>query len=163
MKNNNLKFKIFLILQHYFSLFAFRFKFNQGQAAIVATLFFVAITLVLTVSSASVALKEESASRSHIVGKKGYFLSEAGQEDVIYRIFTGKPIPNNVVLSLGGDTATTTVADVGVDRKDITAEGNSGKNIRKTQVALLVGEGTSFVYGVQVGDGGILMENSSEV
>ncbi|MBI2048256.1 MAG: hypothetical protein HYT27_03900 [Parcubacteria group bacterium] len=136
---------------------------NSGQAAIIATLFFVAVTLVLTVSSASVALKEESASRSHIVGKKGYFLSEAGQEDVIYRIFTGKPVSDTVVLSLGNDTATITVSDIGIDRKDIAAEGNSGKNVRKTQVALLVGEGTSFVYGVQVGDGGILMENSSEV
>ncbi|MBI2109067.1 MAG: hypothetical protein HYT93_02725 [Parcubacteria group bacterium] len=138
-------------------------RHNSGQAAIIATLFFVAVTLVLSVGSAGVALKEESASRSNVLGKKGYFLSEAGQEDVIYRIFTGKPVPTNVVLSLGGDTVTTTVADIGVDRKDITAFGKSGKNTRKTQVALLVGEGTSFVYGVQVGDGGLLLENSSEV
>ncbi len=134
-----------------------------GQAAITAVLFFVAATLVLAVGSASSALKEKASSGSTIVGKKGYFLSEAGQEDAIYRIFTGKPIGENIVLSLGGDTATITVADVASDRKDITAAGSSGKNIRKTQVTLLVGEGTSFIYGVQVGDGGLIMENNSSV
>ncbi|MDP3725921.1 MAG: hypothetical protein Q8R36_01855 [bacterium] len=136
---------------------------NSGQAAIISILFFVAVTAVLAVSTSSSALKEEFASRSGVLGKKGYFLSEAAQEDAIYRIFTGKPIGQSVTLSLGGDTATTTITNVGLDRKDITAAGNSGKNTRKTQVSLLVGEGTSFVYGVQVGAGGLVMENNSSV
>ncbi len=171
MQNNNVKSKIFLIWQRGVSLFAFKPAFNRGhalrrnsgQAAVVATLFFVAVTLVLVVGTSSSALKEESASRSHAVGKKGYFLSEAGQEEVIYRFVTGKPVPETVFLSINGDTATITVADAGIDRKDITAVGNSGKNIRKTLVSLLTGEGTSFVYGVQVGDGGLIMENTSSV
>jgi len=136
---------------------------NRGQAAITAVLFFVAATLVLAVGASSSALKEKSSSRGSVVGKKGYFLSEAGQEDAIYRIFTGKPVGQNIVLSLAGDTSTTTIVDVGTDRKDITSLGSAGKNTRKTLVSLLVGEGTSFAYGVQVGDGGLIMENSSSV
>lgn len=136
---------------------------NRGQVAIIATLFFVGITLVVSLGSSGAALKEELSSRSAVSGKGGYFLSEAGQEDVVYRIFSGKPVGNNVILSFGENIATTTIAAPAPDQKEVTSLGGVGKNMRKTFVSLLVGEGTSFVYGVQVGDGGLLMENTSSV
>ena len=134
-----------------------------GQAAIVSVLFFVAVTTVLTIGISSIALKEEFESRSSVASKKAYFISEAAQEDIIYRMIKNKPIGQSVTLSLGEDTATALIVNAGLGKKDIVATGNSGKNIRKTRASLLVGEGASFVYGVQVGNGGLFMENTSSV
>ena len=45
--------------------------------------------------------------------------------------------------------------------KEITATGTAYKMIRKSKIKLANNDGVSFHYGVQVGDGGIVMENSS--
>ena len=65
-------------------------------------------------------------------------------------------------MSLDGYFATTTVADIS-GAKEITATGTAAKMIRKSKVKLKSNNGVSFHYGVQVGEGGIIMENSSQV
>ena len=136
---------------------------NRGQAAIAVVLFLVGVTLVATVTTSATALKEEKAARTGFQGKSGYFLSEAAQEDVVYRLKRGKPVGTVSVLTLLGNSATTTITDVSSEEKEVVASGSSGVNIRKTQVALLRTLGASFFYGVQVGAGGLHMKNTASV
>ena len=89
-------------------------------------------------------------------------MAESGLEDLSYRVIKGKNYNTTEVLSLDGYSATTTIADIsGV--KEITATGTAAKMIRKSKVKLKSNNGVFFHYGVQVGEGGIVMENSSQV
>ena len=84
-------------------------------------------------------------------------------EDVFYRLRNGMQVASPEVLTLLGARATTTIADVGSNEKEIIATGDTGSNIRKVKVRLSVSSGASFNYGVQVGNGGFLIENNASV
>lgn len=89
-------------------------------------------------------------------------MAESGLEDLSYRLIKGKNYNATEVLSLDGYFATTTIVDIS-GAKEITATGTASKMIRKSKVKLKNDNGVSFHYGVQVGEGGIVMENSSQV
>ena len=66
----------------------------------------------------------------------------------------GKNYDTAEVLSLDGYFATTTVADAS-GAKEITATGTASKMIRRSKIKLKTGEGSSFFYGMQTGEGGL--------
>ena len=94
--------------------------------------------------------------------KSGYYLSEAGIEDVAYRLKTNKPVGSSNTLSIDGMDTVTTVADNG-NGKTITSTGDYKEYIRKIETKLVFGTGMSFFYGLQTGTGGITMANNSQV
>ena len=89
-------------------------------------------------------------------------MAESGLEDLSYRLIKGKNYNTAEVLSLDGFFATTTIADIS-GAKEITATGTASKMVRKSKIKLKNNNGVSFHYGVQVGEGGIIMENNSQV
>ncbi len=94
--------------------------------------------------------------------KKSYFATESGAEDAVYRVIRGKKYSAEEVVNLDGAFATTTIVAAG---NGVTVEsmGNASKNVRKTKEILSSASGVSFHYGVQVGNGGITMDQSSMV
>jgi len=127
-----------------------------------ATLFFVALLLAVTYGFSTLALQIEKITRTDINGKKSYFVAEAGHEDVVYRLVRGKTVGNQEAVVLDGHTATTTVTTVS-GSQIVASEGNVLKNIRSLETELISGTGVAFNYGLQAGEGGIFMENSSSV
>ena len=93
---------------------------------------------------------------------KKFLMAESGLEDLSYRLIKGKNYNTAEVLSLDGFFATTTIADIS-GAKEITATGTASKMVRKSKIKLKNNNGVSFHYGVQVGEGGIIMENNSQV
>jgi hypothetical protein len=94
--------------------------------------------------------------------KQSFYLSESGVEDAYYRIRNSKPITGTTSISLGGNTATTTIVDSG-SQKTIIALGDVSNRERTNELVLIAGTGISFSYGVQSGQGGFTMSNGSSV
>ncbi len=135
---------------------------QQGQAVISVVVFLLIMSLVIISSFSAIVLRETKNSQHFVFSKRSYFLAEAGMEDLSYRIIKGKNYSTQEIINIDGYTATTTMSVVGNERH-ITAEGDVQKDIRKVKTVLTTGVGASFFYGLQAGDGGLVMENSSSV
>jgi Tfp pilus assembly protein PilX len=135
---------------------------KSGQAVIVSVTLISLVFLIIVSGFSSVVLKEAKISRNLIDSKKSYFLVEAGIEDIAYRIMSGKDYDSEEVLNLDGFFATTTVSATGNDKEIISLSNFSGA-VRKIKTVLSTDVGTSFHYGVQVGNGGFLMQNTSQI
>jgi len=135
---------------------------NAGQAILTAVVFFMFVSMIVVSGAYTVSYKESKSSRDFGTSKKSFFMAESGLEDLAYRMIKGRNYDTVEILSLDGFFATTTVADISGD-KEITATGTASKMIRKSKIKLEAGGGTSFFYGMQTGEGGVAMSNSSEV
>jgi len=137
-------------------------KYNSGYAVLTSVLFFMFISMIIISGTQTISYKEAKSSKDFGASKKSFFTAESGVEDMAYRIIKGKQYNTTEILSLGGYFSTTTVASIGGFR-EITATGTASKMIRKSKIKLKNNNGVSFHYGVQVGEGGIIMENSAQV
>ena len=136
---------------------------NHGAAIITAVIFFVIISTAMAIGLSSPVVREYVTARDFAKSKGAYYLSEAGSEDALYRIKTGKTIGAQEIISLGGNIATTTITDVNASQKDISSLGDIIFNTRRVKSSLTTSSGASFSYGVQAGDGGVFMSNSSSI
>lgn len=136
---------------------------QNGQAAITAVIFLLGIFLTATLGFSSLALKQANFSRTSIDGKKSYFLSEAGQEDAVYRLRTARAISSQEVISLSGGVATTSIAETAEGDQEVTSISEVARNIRSLFVLLTTNDEAQFNYGVHVGEGGLMMKNSSSI
>lgn len=136
---------------------------NKGAALLIAVLFFLIISVTIVVGSSGPVIADRKAAQNLIKSKASYFASEAGVEDVSYRIIKSKDYDSAENLTLDGYTASTAVVDNSDGAKEVTATGNASSLIRKTKTNLIPGTGASFYYGLQVGNGGLVMSNNSRV
>lgn len=135
---------------------------ESGQVLIVAVLFFTLVSGAIALGIANPVLRQVADRRDLIRSENSYYLSESLAEDLAYRIKTGKQVPATASLSLSGQTATATVAEV-VGGKLITSNGFWENDIRRVSTIIYQGTGASFHYGVQTGPGGMSFANSSSV
>lgn len=133
---------------------------KSGQAMILTVMFFLIVSLVIVSGSTAVTMSEAKINRKIVDSKRSYFVSEAGLEDLAYRVLKNKIYDSTETLTLSGHTATTTVVSMGAIR-EIVATSSVANLVRKTRLRLSTGDGASFFYGVQAGDGGFIMENNS--
>lgn len=135
---------------------------NKGQAMITAVIFFLVISLTVIFGIANPLLKQVRGGVERFKSSQSYFLAEAAVEDVIYRLNTAKPYSSNQTLSLNGESATVTTTSTATG-KLITANSDVNDNVRKVQTNVILGTGISFHYGVQAGEGGFRLQNSSTI
>lgn len=137
-------------------------NYKRGAAIMTAVLFFLLISTTIVLGVGGPVYEEVKFSRNILDSKESFFLSESGQEDVIYRLKNGMNVSQFEDLTIGSSTVRTTVVDDS-GFKIILSSATSSDLVRKVQTRLILGEGFSFNYGVQVGDGGLYMKNSSSV
>lgn len=136
---------------------------EKGFAAIIAVIAIIALGLVFTSGFLSVTVQNTGALKEQFNSTQSYYAAESGIEDAIYRIKNGKNIGTETVLNVGFAAATTTISTVGTN-KTILAEGGLSNNIRRVQTTLTISTTQSdFVYGVQIGAGGLNMKQNSVV
>lgn len=129
-------------------------------------IFFLFISLAVVFGAAAPAIKEMKISKELLSSKESYFFSEGALEDVSFRVFSGKNMPSELGYNDGLFQATATVSEIigaGENKKEITVSGAKTGLFRKLKTILTAGSGVSFHYGVQVGAGGLEMEENSEV
>lgn len=144
------------------SFFMFHASREKGQALMIVVVFTLLISLGGLLGFSSIALNETKTSRTALWGEKSYYVSEAGVEDVSYRIMRGKQYASPSTLVVDGSNAITTVATDG-NKKQVAASGNVSSNIRNTFITLNNTTGGSFYYGAQAGEGGIVMGQNSKI
>lgn len=135
---------------------------NKGQAALTAVLFFIFIALALIGGFAILAGGELQNAKTIEKSKQSYFFAEGAVEDALYRLISGKNMPGVVFYQEGTLTATTTVT-ADADTTTVETIGAQIDAWRKIKSALLESSGAAFNYGLQTGNGGFLMENTSKV
>lgn len=136
---------------------------REGQAALTAVIFFLAIFLTVTLGFSAMALRQASITRVNAQAIQSYFLAEAGQEDATYRLIKGKMISASETITAGTASVTTDIVQVG-NTQEITSDGDADSSIRRVKTVLTENTtNASFYYGVQVGDGGLSMDNNSQV
>jgi len=138
-------------------------EYSQGQAVITAVIFLLLISLAVIFGLVSPVLRESKISRDLILSKQSYFLAEAGAEDLVYRLKTGRQYNINENLELNGFSAAVATVDLSGDEKEIISTADVFNLIRKIKIKLTTDSGVSFHYGLQVGEGGLVMENNSLV
>ncbi|MDP3934713.1 MAG: choice-of-anchor R domain-containing protein [Candidatus Giovannonibacteria bacterium] len=133
-----------------------------GQAAMTAVILMLFIMLSAIFGASSVALKEAKVAEENKKSKLSFFAAESGLEDAVYRLKRGKNLTSSFSLTLNGATSNTTVTSSG-GRKDIYSEGSNSGDIRALSSVLLNSTGISFYYGAQVGEGGMIMDQQSQI
>ena len=129
---------------------------------VTVVIFFISITSIIILGLTNPIVSHISMATSISVSKESFYAAEAGVEDVVYRLKVGLPVAASQILTVGNHSVTTTMVDDS-GGKVITALGEANDYFRKIKTTVILGEGASFHYGLQVGTGGIEMSNNSRV
>jgi hypothetical protein len=141
----------------------FKIKQEKGAAMIIALLFFVVSSVFVTNGLTGPTAREYRIANESLTSKQGYFLSESGAEDAFYRMKSSMALPSSTTLTLNGSSATTTITDLGGGNKQITSASTVAESNRAVDLRVTTGTGVSFNYGMQIGSGGLDMDNSSQI
>ncbi|HEU4677667.1 MAG TPA: hypothetical protein VFS75_03035 [Candidatus Paceibacterota bacterium] len=135
---------------------------TRGAALLLFVVFFLAISLTLVLSIGGGVYDDLARFKDMKLGKESYYAADAAIEDAVYRYRAGMNYSATESFTVG-------TADVAVTRTingklyDFLAVGDDDSRIRRSSAQLFYGDGASFNYGLQSGNGGIKMDNTSHV
>ncbi|MEN9614215.1 MAG: hypothetical protein RLZZ347_522 [Candidatus Parcubacteria bacterium] len=138
-------------------------KQNGGYAMLTAVMFFLFATSVIVLGTSSSVLREMQVASDLLKSKASYFTSESGSEDVIYRKKNSVSVSSTETLTVDGYPATTVIGTDASGNTTVTAQSDRLGYTRKIATTLTQGAGAGFYYGVQVGNGGLTLNNSASV
>gem|GEM_PF-1854676 len=145
------------------SLMKLRLQNTQsGQVMIASVIFFLGIGLAILTGVSQTTLRDLQVSQNVVKSRESYAVAEALHEDVLYRLQNGMNVSATESLTLNGYTASTTIDDVS-GGKQVTSTGDRDSYIKKVNSMVTTGMGMSFNYGVQAGEGGIELQNTSSI
>ena len=145
-----------------FQVSSFKFQ-ERGFAAMISVLAVMALGLIFSSGFLFVTLRNNEALKNEINSAQSYYAAEAGIEDAIYRVRYNLNTGISNTVTIGDFTATTTVVTAG-NTKTIAAQGGGHNVIRNAQTTLTVDTSEAdFFYGVQVGEGGVEMDQNSTI
>lgn len=136
---------------------------QSGAAMLVSVIFFLFIMLAIVGGLVSPTVRGLKSAGVDLGSKKSYFLSESGAEDALYRLLHNITIDSAETITLGTNEVTTLIANIDSNTKSIIATGDVTDYMRKTALILSTDVGTSFNYGMQVGSGGLIMNNNATI
>ena len=136
---------------------------NKGAAMLISVIFFLFISLAIISGLVSPSVRELKDSSLNLNSKKSYYLAGSGNEDAFYRLKNNMTIGTSEVITLNGNSTTTTIVDGDSGQKDIVSLGDVASSQRKISLSLSAGDGLSFSYGVQAGEWGFRMADKSKV
>ena len=140
------------------------FKNQKGFAALFITILVLAVIFGIAVSISILTLGQQKISQNITKSSQAYYASEAGVEDVLLRLVKKMNWSSPYNLKVGNATATVEISDIVGGTRTITSKGNSLNRIRKIQIIYAIStQQVSFHYGAQVGEGGMIMGNGSQV
>ena len=144
------------------SLFTFVLR-ERGAASIITIITIIASSLILLNFFSFSFVNSKKIVLNKIASQELFYTSEAGLEDNIYRIKNQKNYTASNTLPVGSGQTNITISSNG-SQKTILSEGVINNLFRKFQsVVTITTSEVSFHYGVQVGAGGLEMEQNSQV
>ncbi len=136
---------------------------QSGAAMLISVVFFLFISLAIISGLVSPTVREFRNASVNLNSKKSYFLAESGSEDALYRILNNMTIGSSEIIALDSNSVTTVITTLFGNSKQISSLGDVGSLQRRTNLTLSTGPGASFNYGVQVGQGGLVLENTARI
>lgn len=137
---------------------------HKGAAMLIFVMFFLMASAALTYAISYSIYSDLIGYRLTYDSKQSFLVAESALEDIAYRYVAGLTPDATEVFVLQGVTATSTsVYDSAEDAYVVVADAEDNKAFRSSSLALYIGTGASFNFGMQAGNGGILMENTSSV
>lgn len=135
---------------------------NRGQAALLAVIFFVALTLAMLGGFSALAFAELRAARVAERSKQSYVFAEGALEDALYRVRSGMQVAETLTYADGVLRATSAVTDT-IDGKLVVVIAAQPLAERSVAAALSPPVPTVFNYASQVGDFGLEMFSSTVI
>lgn len=135
----------------------------RGFAGIIALLTVSSLVLVLTFSiSANIAAKKKI-SKNLSDSIRSYYLAESGIEDAVLRVLKDYNYTAVNTFTLDGASINQNITQNG-GVITINSSSSYSSDVRKVRTALVVTtDNISFHYGVQVGEGGVEMDQNSKI
>ena len=135
---------------------------QRGQAITLAAFLFLVISLTVGLGTVQPVINQVQSVRSIERSAQSLYAADGVSQDVMYRLIKGMSVDTVETLGVGMATGTATTTVV-LDGKEVVAAGNRDRFIRKAKTHITSGIGTTFNYGMQSGEGGIVFENTSSV
>ena len=135
---------------------------SGGQAVITAVVFFLVIAITMSIGVINPVFRAVKQADEFARSRGSFFLAQAANEDAVYRLKMGKIFLSPSTLTINDYSATVSTTAV-VGGIQINSSANALGLVRNLQTHLTSGSGASFNYGVQIGEGGLRMKNSSSV
>jgi hypothetical protein len=137
--------------------------FEKGSAIMIVVLFMLAFSLTVVYGVATPVLRDVKVAKESERSRQAFLASESGSEDTIFRMANNMTFALSNTLSIDETTAITTVDVSDPSNILVISIGDSFDAIRKTTTTLTTGDGISFNFGVQAGEGGLVLQNSSSI
>jgi hypothetical protein len=143
-------------------------EIKKGYVMLITSVVFMLVSLIISFGLTTPIIKQLLTTKDIWGAKQSYYLSEAGIEDVMFRLkdstFSSK-ISTEETLSINDyETITTISTDTLTGNKMIkTSESDYSGYKRKIGAEVTQSEGVSFNYGIQTGNGGFFITGGSQV
>lgn len=139
-------------------------KNNQnGQALILIALFFAIISSLIVQGLVSTSTRGSELALTLLKSKKSFYTAESSLEDVFYRLKRNFSLSPQETLTLNDGSAVATIETSGFNEKGISVRSEMREAVRHMLGQVTVGEGASFNFGVQTGQGGFHMYQNSQI
>lgn len=138
-------------------------KKESGNIMLIMTLVVALVGTAAIISSTTNSINDIKDSQNLSQTKQSIATAESSFEDVLYRLKTGKQVSTTETLSIGNSNATTSINNIGTTIKEIISNGIFKSNEREISTRLTTAAGVSFSYGMQTGQGGIVMGSNSGI
>ena len=140
-------------------------KNNSGYVMLLTTIIFMMVSTVIIFGLSTPTLQQIFSSRDIWSAKQSYYLSEAGVEDVVYRLKDSTMSANvgtTETLSFGGYSEVTQISNT-VTGKTVSSLSNQNGYKKNIETKLTQCSDVSFNYGIFAGSGGFTITGGSEV
>jgi hypothetical protein len=135
---------------------------EHGAALLVFVMFFLIASIIIVLALGRGVYGDIVLYRTLENGKQSFYAAEAGIEDAIYRHRDGRAYSNTETFTIA-NTLVTMSRTLIIDTFEILASASSSNAVRRGLVRLAVGDGASFNFGLQAGNGGIRMSSNSNI
>lgn len=135
---------------------------QKGQVIIINTLLFFALSTAIIFAVTSPVISSFNITKSFLKSKQSFIVASSATNEALYKLSAQKTIAPTEVLTLSQGTATTTLTDI-LNGKKISISSDVQSYKRNYELLVSTGEGISFNYGLQVGQGGFEMSGSSGI
>lgn len=135
---------------------------EKGQIIILNTLIFFFVSLVIIFAISSPIVSSIKTTSAFLKSKEAFYLANSAVEESLYRLRNNFQFASSNTIYLDQGQADIIVSDTFNGKKvEINSETESFQ--RNIEIDLIAGVGANFNYGVQVGNGGFVLDNNAGV
>lgn len=136
---------------------------ESGQAVLIAVILSLAVSMLILFGLSLPITDQIKNEKDYVLSKQAFLNSLTLNEEVLYRLNTKKPLPSSIGLSILNYSSVATTTNLNSSTIQVVSTGVNNFFERKTQALVSSNKSILFNYGVWISNGGIKMENSSEI